>query len=729
MGDAWGTVESVLIECEQNTNRYLNVGANDTVVGPHVVGSCEVTDLTPDFIDITTLKMDSANGTPMYPDTSGWIKGVVYSIDFDGNNGYSFYMHENGTGINIFNFNDVSGYQVEMGDSLHIMGSMDFYAGLSEWFADSIVVVSQGNAIPDPTVVPTVSENTESQLVRINDVTLADPGQWPTTTGNANVDIVTPGNDTIDVFIDGDTDIDGMVPVPSGAFDIVGIGGQRDFSEPHDDNYQLLPRMQSDIILAASDTPSVYFTQSSITVDESAGSINISIGIQDANNDTTKVDVVLTGGTATQGADFNFTSPVTVVFPPNSTSAQSVTVDIIDDMDQEPDETIVLELQNATNDANIVTTTATITIEDNDVPTPVYDIAEINGVDANGVADSGGVVCELRGVVTTIDYRDGSGLQFWMQDPTAGINVFNFVDVSNYTVTEGDSIHVIGEIDQFNGLIEIIPDSIGLISQGNDLPEPMEVDSLTEDTESELLVLRTVELTDSIYTGGGYNMQGVFNGDTIIIRVDDGTDLYNMPFPDGVYYDITGVGTQFDQSSPYTEGYQLQIRRFADFEELMAPTADFDYVAAELAVDFTDMSTNGPTAWKWHFGDGDSSTMQHPSHTYADEGSYEVCLTASNMVGSDQYCDSVTVMVDGIADIGAQIGLEVFPVPTEQQVNIRTDIQIAWIEVVDPTGKLLVSDRIDAPEAVVDLSNYSNGLYVIRIGTDQGVAVRSVLKQ
>jgi len=55
---------------------------------------------------------------------------------------------------------------------------------------------------------------------------------------------------------------------------------------------------------------------------------------------------------------------------------------------------------------------------------------------------------------------------------------------------------------------------------------------------------------------------------------------------------------------------------------------------APLAVSFTDTSTNSPTAWSWTFGDGGTSTVRNPSHTYA-AGTFTVSLTATNAGGSD----------------------------------------------------------------------------------------------
>ena len=47
-----------------------------------------------------------------------------------------------------------------------------------------------------------------------------------------------------------------------------------------------------------------------------------------------------------------------------------------------------------------------------------------------------------------------------------------------------------------------------------------------------------------------------------------------------------------------------------------------------LAVTFTDTSSGPVTVWRWDFGDGAISTLQHPTHTYTTTGVYTVSLTA-----------------------------------------------------------------------------------------------------
>ena len=72
-----------------------------------------------------------------------------------------------------------------------------------------------------------------------------------------------------------------------------------------------------------------------------------------------------------------------------------------------------------------------------------------------------------------------------------------------------------------------------------------------------------------------------------------------------------------------------------------------------LTQNFIDMSTTinpsgTPDSWYWDFGDGNSSTEQNPTYTYAEEGDYEVCLTIT--VGGDINCESTECQFVRVGD-------------------------------------------------------------------------------
>ncbi len=76
------------------------------------------------------------------------------------------------------------------------------------------------------------------------------------------------------------------------------------------------------------------------------------------------------------------------------------------------------------------------------------------------------------------------------------------------------------------------------------------------------------------------------------------------------------------------------------------PAAGFATSAIDICngeFQFTDQTTNNPTSWDWDFGDGNSSTLQNPAHTYSTSGTYTVTLTATNVFGSDTTTQTVDI--------------------------------------------------------------------------------------
>jgi uncharacterized delta-60 repeat protein len=69
-----------------------------------------------------------------------------------------------------------------------------------------------------------------------------------------------------------------------------------------------------------------------------------------------------------------------------------------------------------------------------------------------------------------------------------------------------------------------------------------------------------------------------------------------------------------------------------------------------LFVQFTDQSTGTVTDWLWDFGDGDTSTEQHPSHTYSVENLYTVSLTTDGPDGIDIETKTNYIDVQHFAD-------------------------------------------------------------------------------
>ena len=198
---------------------------------------------------------------------------------------------------------------------------------------------------------------------------------------------------------------------------------------------------------------------------------------------------------------------------------------------------------------------------------PSYPISVVTTLDGEGSPDSLGVPCAVTGIVYGVNLRP-SGLQFTLIDETdadAGMGVFFGTGDLGYTVTEGDKITIEGTMAFFNGLTQINPESVNFISSGNALHTAAEVSILSEATESKLIKLSGVSLADPAQwdpQGSGFNVVVTDGTNNFDVRIDADTDLFAIAAPTG-QFNLTGIGGQFDNSSPYSEGYQL-LPRYED---------------------------------------------------------------------------------------------------------------------------------------------------------------------
>ncbi len=75
--------------------------------------------------------------------------------------------------------------------------------------------------------------------------------------------------------------------------------------------------------------------------------------------------------------------------------------------------------------------------------------------------------------------------------------------------------------------------------------------------------------------------------------------------------------------------------------------------------------------YHWDFGDGNTDNTAHPSHSYANSGSYVVTLIASNDCGSDTVSTMLQAIGTGIGILNQYQSVSIYPNPVHDQLFIK----------------------------------------------------------
>ncbi len=199
--------------------------------------------------------------------------------------------------------------------------------------------------------------------------------------------------------------------------------------------------------------------------------------------------------------------------------------------------------------------------------------------DGNGIPDLLGQTVTIQAVATCEGMLfSTTGLSFFVQDDTAGINVYAYSQASPGEINAGDEYRITGEIMFYNGLTEISPgdpSDFELIGSPG-APEPLYLSrhrNIGEALEGMLVVVgdiagehwATVIDTPSM-SGGGWNFSA-WNGNALIaVRVNETTGIDVSGISPGTRLVMTGISGQYSSEPPYSTGYQLLPRYQQDLE-------------------------------------------------------------------------------------------------------------------------------------------------------------------
>ena len=206
------------------------------------------------------------------------------------------------------------------------------------------------------------------------------------------------------------------------------------------------------------------------------------------------------------------------------------------------------------------------------------------------------------------------------------------------------------------------------------------------------------------------------------VTTDDHGNLYVA----GTYFSDTmvlGADTLMPTSyAIFLAKYRYDTNR-CDF--MPAPVASFTYTGTYTDT-FTYTGTAPYDSVRWYFGDGGTSTLANPVHTYAPGGSYNACVTVYTGCSSDgtgvTYCFLVDVP-SGVANITAPHDVVIYPNPATAKLTICSGEQISSVVITDLLGQVVCS-KLTTPRPLlktggevisVDVSGLAAGIYFVKV--------------
>lgn len=170
-------------------------------------------------------------------------------------------------------------------------------------------------------------------------------------------------------------------------------------------------------------------------------------------------------------------------------------------------------------------------------------------------------------------------------------------------------------------------------------------------------------------------------------------------------------------------------------------------------------NSSGPflSYFHWDFGDGNTSNLRTPKHSYKGNGPYQICLIVGDSFGCrDTLCDSIRVDTaglfirkkagitmtvihgdapTGIATISHELKASVFPNPAKNAATITYTVSEATavnMAVYNMSGVRVMEMNTTANAGEnnlqLNLQKLTPGVYTVKVSTAQGQWIESLLK-
>lgn len=147
------------------------------------------------------------------------------------------------------------------------------------------------------------------------------------------------------------------------------------------------------------------------------------------------------------------------------------------------------------------------------------------------------------------------------------------------------------------------------------------------------------------------------------------------------------------------------------------PIADFDIAQNDYDVDFFDQSQFADSHW-WDFGDGNTSSLPSPSHTYSSTDLFEAVLIVENSCGTDTAFQIVDLTQVSLSEMKDKYQLSVHPNPSNGLFYLTVDQERLQQQytLLDSQGRIVAKGVLQDLVTQLDLTAQQSGVYMLVLG-------------
>jgi PKD repeat protein len=144
---------------------------------------------------------------------------------------------------------------------------------------------------------------------------------------------------------------------------------------------------------------------------------------------------------------------------------------------------------------------------------------------------------------------------------------------------------------------------------------------------------------------------------------------------------------------------------------------------------FLNTSANAQN-YNWFFGDGDTSSLISPTHTYINNGIYTILLVASKDCMNDSASFTMNVNVTSLLpELSDLSGISITPNPAAEMLSIKcTSCLNDSYRFSDILGNTIKSGFMKSNTEIIDVNSLSEGIYMFQIEHENKIYTSRIIK-